>query len=132
MHTQTKTKPESKVQDHMITMSLADWKKEGERRFGPDALLWHFVCPVCGHVQTPLDFKPLARLGATPSSAYSECIGRYIPGSQDAFGATGVGPCNYAGYGLFRLGPISVIDDKGLATQVFAFAACEASEKRRS
>jgi len=111
----------SRASRQPIRMHLKEWEHEGLRRFGSNSLLWRFVCPVCGHSQTPLDFKQHARLGAKPSSAYSECIGRYIPGSRDAFREKGVGPCNYAGYGLFRLGPIEVIDENGKGTLVFAF-----------
>lgn len=34
----------------MIYESLADWKKEAEKRFGKDEYEWAFVCPACGNV----------------------------------------------------------------------------------
>src|SRR5215831_13752339 len=38
-------------------LSLEDWEREGNERFGPDKLQWRFQCPNCGHVQTPEDFR---------------------------------------------------------------------------
>jgi hypothetical protein len=46
--------------EELIDMSEADWLAEGRRRFGWDMMQWKFVCPICKHVQTVLDFKPYA------------------------------------------------------------------------
>lgn len=32
------------------TLTKSEWEAEAERRFGPDANGWRFVCPACGHV----------------------------------------------------------------------------------
>lgn len=49
---------------------------------------WRFVCPRCGNVATPDDFRAI---GANPLSAAEECIGR-----SDASDVE----CDWAAYGL--------------------------------
>lgn len=85
-------------------MTKTEWEAEAERRFGPYSNNWKFVCPVCGNVQDPDDFRPYKDQGAQPDSCTKECLGRYTGRG----GFEGEGPCNYAGYGLFRLSPIRV------------------------
>lgn len=87
-----------------------EWKAEGIRLFGEDRFSWKFQCPICRHVQTPEDFRKYKDNGATPSSAYNECIGRY-EGGFSAFPIDGKNKqkpgqekCDYASYGLFRIG----------------------------
>lgn len=108
----------------IIEMTLLEWQDEAKRRFGENHMKWKFVCPVCGHVAAVGDFEQYAEQGSTPSSATNECIGRYIPGSSEAFGQTiATKPCNYAGYGLFRLSPVRVHQpDIKDPTHCFAFA----------
>lgn len=103
------------------------WRAEGERRFGPDMMKWRFICPICGNVASCEDFRQYADRGATPNSATCECIGRYT-GAKDSFDKK-TKPCNYAGYGLFRLSPIR-IDRANVETHCFAFA--EPDERRTS
>ena len=111
----------------ILEMTYDDWMAEGKRRFGEDLAKWKFVCPVCGHIAAVEDFKPHSAAGATPNSATCECIGRYVHGSK-AFGPDGkvVGPCDYAGYGLFRLSPVRVSSAPGTTGEYvrhcFAFA----------
>ncbi len=103
-------------------MTLEEWMAEGKRRFGEDMSKWRFVCPACGHVQSPDDFRPHASEGATPDSARQECIGRYLPrGEAHTIFEKGE-PCNYAAYGLFRLAPLVVTGHEGTEHQCFAFA----------
>jgi len=98
---------------------IDDWRAEGVRRFGEDHMKWRFVCPSCGHVQTPADYKAV---NAPERAVAFSCIGRRTPGATGEIGQKGKGPCNYAGGGLFRLNPIRVVD--GSAThEVFEFAA---------
>jgi hypothetical protein len=105
-----------------VSYTHAEWLAEGERRFGPDFMNWRFVCPVCGNVATIIDFKPFADKGATPSSATSECIGRYTAGREAISGQNSkTRPCDYAGYGLFRLSPIRIIEADGKEIHSFAF-----------
>lgn len=111
------------------TITYAAWMDEGNRRFGPDNRSWKFVCPVCGHVASIGDFEQYKDQGATMNSATCECIGRYT-GAGD-FKPKGQGPCNYAGYGLFRLSPIRITgispDHSEDSTHCFAFAEAPAT-----
>ncbi len=103
-------------------LTMAEWRAMGRERFGDDMLSWKFVCPSCGHVQTPNDFKPHKDKGADPNSAVCECIGRYT-GAKAPFPEGG--PCDYAGYGLFRLSPLVVVQEDGHESQAFGFAPAE-------
>lgn len=96
-------------------MTEAEWTAEGHRLFGPDMMCWRFVCPVCKHVASVEDWQ---RVGASEGEVAFSCIGRHIEGSKEAFDVSGVGPCTYAGGGLFRLNPI-IVDEQ---YQMFAFA----------
>lgn len=114
----------------MKTMSDADWRAEGARLFGEDIMKWRFRCPVCGHIATPEDFRKFKDTGATPSSATNECIGRYLPkderhGDREHGNPKVKQPCDYAGYGLFRLSPVEVEQPDGKKTHCFAFAEPE-------
>lgn len=105
-----------------ITYTTEEWRAEGERRFGKNMMDWRFVCPICGNVASCEEFRQFESRGATPNSATCECIGRYT-GGVGAFDDRKVGqkPCNYAGYGLFRLSPVRVIQE-GKEIHTFAFA----------
>lgn len=100
------------------TVTLEEWHREGVELFGEDQTKWRFVCPACGHVQSPEDFEPYKVRGANVHSAYMNCIGRYLPGRSEAF-EEGPGPCNYTGGGLFDLRPVIV--DIGTARPGRAF-----------
>jgi len=96
-------------------LSVGAWQAEGRRLFGDDMMRWVFVCPVCGHDQSPQDYWD----AVAPSSAVAfSCVGRWIDGSREAFGGEGPGPCNYGGGGLFRLNPVSIV---GSNNRWFAF-----------
>ncbi len=110
--------------DAIVYATWAEWWAEGVRLFGPNHEEWKFVCPVCAHVAAVKDFKQYKEQGATPSSATCECIGRYT-GAKD-FRPPGTGPCNYAGYGLFRLSPVRV---KGQTTDELIHSFAFAGEK---
>ncbi len=103
-------------------LSKSDWMAEGGRLFGGDMMRWRFVCPICGHVQTPEDLRPFA--GRTPNDAYFNCIGRFT-GGRRAFGKNPKGtpaqPCDYTSGGLFCLAPVRVIDEEGREHPVFEF-----------
>lgn len=106
-------------------ITQADWLAEGERRFGPLGRHWKFVCPICGHVASVLDF--VDRGGLSPEragdAATQHCLGRYLPGSRRAFGGSGPGPCDYTAAGLFQLAPVHVTRPDGRTVQAFEFAA---------
>lgn len=100
----------------------ASWYAEGEKRFGPDRLAWPFACPLCGHVATGHDWKAA---GAPEGSVGFSCIGRWKEKCRDAF-ATGPGPCNYTGGGLFQLNPVQIKDGETVH-QYFEFAEVAAT-----
>ena len=88
------------------TLNRDEFMAEGERLFGSDWMQWQFVCPSCGHVQTPGDFTAI---GANPKAAPHSCIGRY-DGHMDVAMCSGQSPCNYTANGLFNLCPVTVVD----------------------
>jgi hypothetical protein len=108
-------------------LTIAEWRSLGERLFGPDFFQWKFVCPSCGHVQSPEDFRRFKESGATPDSAATQCYGRYLPKnerggfSKDHANPKVKSPCDYAAYGLFRLSPLEVIHEDGTKAQSFGF-----------
>ncbi len=114
----------------MKTLSEKEWIALGESLFGKDMNNWKFKCPVCGNVATPEDFRKFKDQGADPNSATCECIGRYLPKEQrggfcsDHANTKIKQPCDYAGYGLFRLSPVEVVREDG-RIHCFAFAGDE-------
>lgn len=104
------------------TTTHHEWLAEGARLFGDDRTKWRFVCPCCGHVATPADYKAA---GAEPGAIGFSCIGRWTGAKREAF-APGEGPCNYAGGGLFPLNPVTVMMPEGDSIQAFEFARPEA------
>jgi len=113
-------------------MPVAEWLAEGRRRFGDDYKLWKFLCPICGHVQTPGDF---GAIGQEPQSAYQECIGRHLQfRAANLAGTPGKNsqksPCDFTAYGLFQFG-WKVINEAGKAVPVFPFADPPSSDLAR-
>lgn len=108
----------------MTELSEEEWLAKGTKLFGEDKLNWRFKCPLCKNVQTAEDFRKHKDKGATPSSVYQECIGRYEGGCR-AFGSNAKtakkSPCDYAAYGLFNIGDIVKKPD-GKEVTVFPFA----------
>ncbi len=101
------------------TMTLEEWKSEGHRLFGADNMGWKFVCPSCNRVTTVKEWK----LAKAPEGAVAfSCVGRYLDADGTKTFKKAGGPCNYAGGGLFKLNPITVIDEAGAEHQVFDFA----------
>jgi hypothetical protein len=100
-------------------MTKEEWIAEGTALFGDNLYEWRFVCPSCGNIQSIPDFFPYKDRGATPNTAYFNCIGRYDGhGNNDIL--SGKKPCNYTNDGLLCLAPIRVIED-GEKTPVFDF-----------
>lgn len=110
-----------------VKLSRQAWLDKGTELFGADFNKWRFVCPGCGNIAAVEEFRPFKDKGADASSATSECIGRYSGGDW----AKGTKPCNYAGYGLFRLSPIYVINEDGHEIHSFAFDGWPESELPR-
>lgn len=62
------------------------------------------------------------KAAGVPHSAMAfSCIGRWLPEKSEAF-SDSPGPCNYAGGGLFRLNPVTIVNADGTESQVFDFA----------
>jgi hypothetical protein len=101
-------------------MTIEEWRAEGERRFGPDQTKWRFKCPSCGYIATAENWK---RAGAPETAVAFSCVGRWIPTSKGQLWDKNGGPCNYAGGGLFRLNPLTVIDAEGREHSIFEFGA---------
>lgn len=106
-------------------IKLADWHKLASDKFGNDARHWKFICPICKTPQTAQDFINAGVPEADAKTSIAvECIGRWLPNSEKAFGEKkrkkGV-PCNYAGYGLFKLNPVPVLFEDGTVFNAFDF-----------
>jgi hypothetical protein len=100
-------------------LTEAEWRAEGTRLFGPDAKTWRFVCPVCKHVATPADWH---EAGAHDGAIAFSCVGRFMPNPEKRRKNGDRGPCDYAGGGLFKLNPTTVVSPDGSEHQMFAFA----------
>jgi len=94
-----------------------EWCEEATRKFGKDPMGWKFVCPSCGYVASVKDWKDA---GASEGDVAVSCVGRALSSKKELGDKTG-GPCNYAGYGLFRLNPVSV-QFRDETVKVFDFA----------
>lgn len=109
------------MNDTKRTIPKDAWFAEGTRRFGPDIDNWRFVCPVCAHVASVADWRAA---GAGEGAIAYSCIGRWLGVDQKtAFCAKGMGPCNYAGGGLFGFNPVRVVRPNGIAVDLFEFAS---------
>lgn len=110
---------DAKTQGGPSTMTVEEWRAEGERRFGADQMKWRFLCPSCGNEVSAEDYKK----AAAPETAVAfSCVGRWMPATTATIFEKGKGFCNYAGGGLFRLNPITVIDESGTEHHIFEFA----------
>lgn len=100
----------------LTRLSKQEWSDRGRQLFGDDFVKWRFVCPACGNIATVEDYRQFKEQGADANAATCTCIGRYM--GKDW--AKGEKPCDYVGYGLFRLSPVIVMmDDKEI--DCFAF-----------
>lgn len=101
-------------------VTYEEWQQEGERLFGKNKMKWKFVCPACGHIAFAEDW---IKAGAPENTIAFSCVGRFMKGTvRDAFDDKGKkGPCNYAGRGLFRLNPVTIVDGEN-KHQMFEFA----------
>jgi hypothetical protein len=109
-----------KTEAEQTRLSVEEWVAEATRRFGSDARQWRFVCPCCGNVQRPEEFRPYKDQGASPETAYMNCIGRYDGHGNNSI-LSGEKPCNYTSGGLFNFNPLTVIMPDGKEIRVFAF-----------
>lgn len=91
-------------------LTFEEWESKGIELFGEDKMQWRFVCPACHHVASTQDYKDA---GAPEGAVGVSCIGRWTKPVRRAFSLDDVGdpeghPCDYAGYGLFRLNPVRI------------------------
>lgn len=104
----------------MRRITHAEWITEGRERFKTENVLkWKFVCPVCGVITTGQEWKDA---GAPSGALAFSCVGRWLDNQRKAFGGEGLGPCDYAGGGLFTLNPVQVVMPDGSEHQAFEFA----------
>jgi hypothetical protein len=115
-----------KGEGKMVRILRSEWLEKGKELFGEDFWDWEFVCPVCGTIQSAIDFFE-AKVESARISNYLgfSCIGRF----------TGAGPykkngpqqkgCDWTLGGLFHLHRLEVIDEQGVIHPVFEFAAGE-------
>lgn len=94
----------------MKEMTLEQYQAEGKARG------WRVLCPACGNVATPGDFE---KAGASPQRAAQECIGRTMTPMPKY--EKGKKPCDWAAFGLFKLGGVIVKHDDGKETVAFGF-----------
>lgn len=89
-------------------VEYSEWEQEGIKRFGENRLEWRFKCPSCGYVSAAGDWVSLN----AKNSIATSCIGRFTsPPSTNSIGSKKQGePCNYAGFGLFKLNPVTVLN----------------------
>ena len=107
-------------------VTVEQWRNEAIALFGPDPRAWTFRCPVCGNLQTLLDFE---HLGADPQSAYQECIGRHMEKRATDFATVAYDgdrrmPCDYAAYGLLAANGVRFVipEEGGKPIKVFPFS----------
>ena len=117
-------------------MKHNEWLEKAQRLYSENAVNWKFKCPVCETVQTGNDF---INAGSTKEQARKsiavECIGRWLPEKQKAFGdrkgkIKKGEPCDYASYGLFNLNPVAVEFEDGTIFNAFDFADVENIEEK--
>ena len=103
------------TQTDVQEMTLAEWRAEGEKRFGPEVKEWKFKCPRCGNVQTARDFLELMTEEETMTCFYFSCIGRWKEGTG----------CNWTLGGLFSIHKLVVVAEDAKRLPVFEFADVE-------
>jgi hypothetical protein len=81
------------------TYTLDEWRAEATKRGNGELLDCRMLCPLCGNVATPRQFKDA---GASPNRAAQECIGRVVGAKGNLHSKRPVPqPCDWAGFGLF-------------------------------
>lgn len=114
---------------HFIKILHKEWEEMGTKLFGEDQMKWKFTCPVCGHIASMQDYKDA---GAPQEEVAVSCIGRWtgIKRKLDDSGNSNGHPCDYSGYGLFKLNPVKVIFEDGKENNIFNFSeTCMTNEE---
>lgn len=104
-------------------MTQKEWLDKGLQLFGENKKEWKFKCPICGNIQTYMDFEKIGYPEPENVVFYS-CIGRWSKGKVGSLfdGNDIKKPCDYTNGGLFNMAKLTVIDDKGKEISVFEFA----------
>ena len=93
--------------------TLEEWKADGEKLYGKDFFNWEFICPTCKTILKPEMYRGHTK---SPESAYTDCIGRFIPDQG----------CDWAAYGLF--GTIKRVKPSGDGEPICVFDFARESE----
>jgi hypothetical protein len=104
-----------------VTIPVEEWRAEVLRRGGGDWMACRFQCLSCGTILTGREFEAE---GGDPRHVMQECVGRLakVKARQHVDGNTK--PCNWATFGLFRLGGLVEVQmEDGAVQLVWPFAA---------
>jgi hypothetical protein len=103
-------------------LSYEEWEKIGSQLYGSDKKEWKFKCPSCSFVQTYNDFLKYTTKEDAQGMIGFSCIGRVMEEKGEFLGKKKKGkPCNYAGGGLFRINPVTIVSE-GKEQNFFDFA----------
>ena len=106
-----------------MKLTQKEWNEKGTKLFGENYKDWKFKCPSCERVTATHEFEQFKDKGATPNSAYQECIGRYTGGRS------GPHKCDWCAYGFLRGPHVVVAEDDGTEIPVFPFAEEDIEKK---
>lgn len=96
-------------------ITIENWKKVGEKLFGPEFKKWKFVCVKCGNIQSiesMLEHNPNLEEKDLRNSVYFNCEGRLT----DKIG------CDWSLGGLFKIHQTEVKLPDGDFVPVFDFS----------
>ena len=112
----------------MKTDTHVEWLAEGERRLGPDAKKWVFVCPAC---KTPQSAEDFYRAGFKPGKGEVNkylgfsCIGRFTGAGPHKPGEAPGRGCDWTLGGLLHIHTVEIVMDGGKKHAVFEFAEAQ-------
>ena len=123
----------------MTTMTQTEFLAECQRRFGPDAKKWKFICPACGTIQSVGQLKDaVIASGGTKEDVHGyiafSCIGRFTKQGDAGIAAKNRGEkwdqgCNWTLGGLFQIHTFEVIMENGHHRPTFEIAAADPALK---
>ena len=92
-------------------ISLAEYGRRGNKKFGTDRKLWRYKCPKCGGIQTYQDFMDNEIFDPDDKYMFS-CIGRWVKGRG----------CDWTLGGSFKIHKMEVKTLDGKYHPIFEFA----------
>jgi len=120
----------------MNTMTQEEFLNECQRRFGPKAKDWKFVCPACGTVQSVGQLKDaVIASGGTKDDVHGyiafSCIGRFTRQGDKGIASKHRGEkwdkgCNWTLGGLLTIHNLEVIMPDGKKRPTFEIAEPDA------